>query len=135
MILATHPRAYHNSPATFSARPSLPAAGAVPTGTADAVWLAPHLGQNAAPPNSDPHALQNAICKTSEGYNAPERNKRGPPAQCFIVTACNLAQSQISSRCRCARRSFWQELGLMVEVPTSSSIASVNPAEPSRLFS
>ena len=42
----------------FSARPSL---DALATPTVAAFWLAPHFGQNAADPSSEPQALQNAI--------------------------------------------------------------------------
>jgi hypothetical protein len=42
----------------FSARPSLDALAAP---TVAAFWLAPHFGQNAADPTSEPQALQNAI--------------------------------------------------------------------------
>src|ERR1700724_793883 len=42
----------------FSARPSL---DALATPTVAAFWLAPHFGQNAADPSSEPQALQNAM--------------------------------------------------------------------------
>src|SRR4029077_9017356 len=43
---------------------------------AAAPWLAPHFGQNAAPPTSVPHALQNAIADLPPSLNAREGSTR-----------------------------------------------------------
>jgi hypothetical protein len=64
----------------FSARPSLDALAAP---TVAAFWLAPHFGQNAADPSSEPQALQNAI-ETPPSIGREERNKRPVSTQLLL---------------------------------------------------
>src|ERR1700686_459948 len=64
----------------FSARPSL---DALATPTVAAFWLAPHFGQNAADPSSEPQALQNAI-ETPPSIGREERNKRPVSTQLLL---------------------------------------------------